>query len=109
MTVKELAEALKLNEVVPYDTDREVTDVYIGDLLSWVMGRAPAGSAWITIMSNINICAVASLADTSCIILAEGVMPDPPTLEAAKEKGVCIYSSPETAYRIAAGIAGILK
>lgn len=37
------------------ETDREITGVYIGDLLSWVMGRAQSGDAWITIMSNANI------------------------------------------------------
>ena len=50
------------------ETDREITGVYIGDLLSWVMGRAQSGDAWITIMSNANIVAVAALADTACII-----------------------------------------
>ncbi len=31
-----------------------------GDLLSWVMGRAGSGSAWITVMGNVNAVAVAS-------------------------------------------------
>ena len=59
------------------DGGREIDGVYIGDLLSWVMGRAQMDNAWITIMTNVNVIAVASLADTSCVILAEGVeMPE---------------------------------
>ena len=42
------------------EPDREITGVYIGDLLSWVMGRAKSGDAWLTIMSNINMKSVYS-------------------------------------------------
>ena len=73
MTVNEISKVNGFESVVLPDGDREVTGVYIGDLLSWVMGKANSGDAWITIMSNINILAVASLTDCSCIILSEGV------------------------------------
>ncbi len=88
------------------DPTREVTGAYIGDLLSWVMGRAKADSVWITIMSNVNVCAVASLADVACVILAEAVEPDPPALEAAEMRGINLYQSEKTAYELAAAIAG---
>ena len=107
MTVDELAKALSLDTVCASQPEREVTGVYIGDLLSWVMGRAPADCAWITIMSNINVCAVASLADVACVILAEGVRPDPPAAEAAEKRGINLYSSDKTAYRLAAELAAL--
>ncbi len=81
--------------------DREITGVYIGDLLSWVMGRANEGDAWITIMSNINIIAVASLADTACIILAEDVMPDAEIINKAQEKGINILKTSKDIYETA--------
>ena len=71
MKVHELAEKLELTTLVEDDFDRDVTDCYVGDLLSWVMGRAPEDSAWLTVMGNINSIAVATLADVSCIILVE--------------------------------------
>ena len=74
MTVAELKSRLSLDAVSLPEPDREVTGGYVGDLLSWVMGRASAGDAWITIMSNMNVAAVASLADVSCVIFSEGVM-----------------------------------
>ena len=43
---------------------------YAGDLLSWVMSHATAGDAWVTIMSNINVAAVASLTEVACVIFA---------------------------------------
>ncbi len=100
MTVNELAGCGFKTIALP-DGDREINGVYIGDLLSWVMGRAQADNAWITIMSNINILAVASLADTSCIILAEGVEVAQDVIDTANAKGVNILSSSEPAYEIA--------
>ena len=100
MTVNQLAGCCFKTIALP-DGDREINGVYIGDLLSWVMGRAQADNAWITIMSNINILAVASLADTACIILAEGVEVAQDVIDTANAKGVNILSSSEPAYEIA--------
>lgn len=101
MTVNELAAMPGFTAVSIPDGDREITNVYIGDLLSWVMGRAKADGAWITIMSNINIVAVASLADVACIILAEGVTLDAAVTETANAKGVNILTSDLPAYETA--------
>ena len=98
MTVNELLTRADLTAAALPDGDREVTGVYIGDLLSWVMGRATSGDAWITIMSNRNIAAVATLADTACIILAEGVQPDEGVAALAEEKGINLLLSSVSAY-----------
>ena len=109
MKVCEIAEKLSLNPLSVADSSREVTGVYIGDLLSWVMGRADCGDAWITIMSNINIVAVASLADVACIILVEGVVPDENVCTTALQKGINVYTSEKTAYQLAAALAECLQ
>lgn len=98
MTVHELLQRTGLTAAVLPEADREMTGVYIGDLLSWVMGRAQSGDAWITIMSNQNIVAVATLADTACIILAEGVQPDEGVAALAEQKGINLLLSPHSAY-----------
>ena len=109
LKVCDITEKLSLKPLSLADSSREVTGVYIGDLLSWVMGRANSGDAWITIMSNINIVAVASLADVACIILAEGVVPDEGICAIAKQKGVNIYTSDKTAYVLATALADCLQ
>lgn len=109
MKVCNIAEKLSLKPLSVADSSRDITGVYIGDLLSWVMGRAESGDAWITIMSNINIVAVASLADVACIILAEGVVPDDNVTATALQKGINIYTSDKTAYELAAMLAECLQ
>jgi hypothetical protein len=105
VTVAELKESLSLTPVSLPDGEREVEGVYIGDLLSWVMGRAQADNAWLTIMSNLNIVAVATLADVSCIILCEGVIPDEGVTATAQAKGVNILSTERTAFHTAKALA----
>lgn len=109
MTVAELKEKLGLNAVSLPEPDRQVSGAYIGDLLSWVMGRAKADNVWITIMSNINVVAVASLADVSCVILAEGVILDDEIITAAKEKGINILSTEDNSYNTAVKLSGIMS
>ena len=107
MTVYQMAEMLHLTPISVGDAERRINGVYIGDLLSWVMGRAESGNVWITIMSNINIVAVATLADVACIVLAEGVTLDDNVRTTAEQKGVSIYTTEMTAYEIAARLATI--
>ena len=77
MTVRELADRLSAEVLSLPDPDREVSGGYAGDLLSWVMGRARAGCCWVTIMTNLNVPAVASLADVACVIIAESADRNP--------------------------------
>ena len=107
MTVHEMAKTLALTTLTEPDGEREFAGVYIGDLLSWVMGRAKSDNVWITIMSNINIVAVAALADVACIILAEGVTVDETVRTTAEAKGVNLYTSDKTAYELASMLVRI--
>ena len=59
MNVRELAHVMALTEFIMPEPEREVSGGYVGDLLSWVMGRAQTGNVWLTIMSNQNVAAVA--------------------------------------------------
>ena len=104
MNVYKLAEALSLTPLATPDVDREVAGCYIGDLLSWVMGRAPQDAVWVTIMTNINTVAVATLTDVSMVIIAENAEIAPDVVEKAREKGVNLYISPLDAYALACEI-----
>ena len=101
MTVSRFAEKYGLEALSLPDGGREITGGYTGDLLSWVMGRAQSGDAWITIMSNINIAAVAALTDAACILIAEGVTLDANIVETARSKGINILSSEQPAFALA--------
>ena len=110
MKVSELIKVLNLEVITESDySDKEVNGCYIGDLLSRVMGKAQENNAWITIMNNINILAVATLTEVSCIILCESVGVDENVLSKANEEGIVILKSPKSAYEIANEMGEILK
>lgn len=108
MTVSELSKINELKVVCMPSPDRVIDGAYVGDLLSWVMGRAKEGNAWITIMSNNNTVAVASLADVSCVILAEGVTLEDSVIETAKQNSINILSTNLTAYDAAVSISKLI-
>ena len=106
MTVNELMTACDFEAICLPDSDREVNGAYVGDLLSWVMGRAQEDNAWITIMSNINVIAVASLSDVACVILAEGVTLDDELAATAEQKGINVLKSALPAFETAEKLIG---
>ncbi len=81
---------------------REICGCYAGDLLSWVMSHAEYGHIWITIMSNINVVAVASLCEVACIVLAEGVTLDADARAAAEAQDICVFESKLSTYELCA-------
>ena len=89
--------------------DMEVKGAYCGDLLSWVMGRAEESSAWLTIMSNQNVAAVAVMTDLSCIILTEGVEPDPALLDRCENEGLNILVTQLPTFEAAARLSELLN
>ena len=109
MKVSDIISKCSLDTVVESDLEREVSGVYVGDLLSWVMGHGEEGQCLVTIMSNVNVLAVASLLDLSCVILAENVKPDEEFLSLAKEKEINVLSSKESAYTICTLLYEALK
>lgn len=109
MTVSELVSRIGAEVLNMPAPDRTVTGGYTGDLLSWVMGRCREGDAWVTIMSSVNIVAVATLADPSCIIISENAELLPDTKEKAKEQGINLLRSNKDSFTLCAEIAALLR
>lgn len=105
MTVKELAERGELRVInLGENPEREITKPFCCDLLSIAMGRAPEGSAWVTVMGNMNTLAVASLADVACVILAEGAVLDDVADQKAKQQGITVLATEEPIFEAAQAI-----
>lgn len=106
MTVSNLAEKLNLRVVAGSGgVGNEVSCCYVGDLLSWVMGRAKEGSAWVTVMGNINAIAVATLADCACIILTESAPLDENARQKANMQNIPVLVSEKNSFDVAVAIS----
>jgi hypothetical protein len=110
MKLQNFIELLNLNTLCcnADPTEIEVTDAYCGDLLSDVMGNAPADSAWFTIQSHLNIVAVAQLRDVAVIVLVNSIKPDQQTLDKANMLDITICGSNKSSAELCMELAGKL-
>ena len=107
MNVRELKELLNARSLTPsLPEDAEVTCGYSCDLLSWVMSHGDSGMAWTTVQTNMNVVAVAVLADMACVILPEDVEMEKEVLDKATGEGIVVLSSPLTSYEICGRMHG---
>ncbi len=107
MKVSELAEKISGRIVCgEKGAEKELHGCYIGDLLSLAMSKVQKDNVWITIQSNINIAAVATLTEAGCIIICDGFTPDSNTASKADEENIPIISSEKSAYELACLLSG---
>lgn len=99
MTARDVAEKLNMT-ILTGNGDKEVTGFYTCDLLSWVISHANSGDMWVTVMNNLNILAVASLVDVSCIVIPEGIEAYENLLERAKEKDITLIATERSAANV---------
>lgn len=82
------------------ETDRDISTVYTCDLLSRVMSHAEQDCMWITVLTHLNIVAVALLADIACIVIPEDISVDEATINKAKEENIAIASTSMSCYEV---------
>ncbi len=109
MTVGELAEKDGFSAVALPNAERAIGGGRCGDLLSFVMSHGRPGDAWITVQSNENALAVATLTDAACIVLAERTEADDAVTRLALEKGVNLLASPFSVYETAWRLEELLR
>lgn len=101
MNIQELALAIDAKILTKSaDLTREVSGGYTCDLLSWVMAHGKEGMAWITVQTHMNVIAVATLHDMSCVIVPEGIRVEDDVAAKADEEGVAVLSSGLSAFEI---------
>ena len=108
MKACELVERLKLETLAFPCPEREIEGAYAGDLLSWVMGRAESGCVWATIMTNINVVAVASLADVAACVICENCEITDEIIDTAKSKGVNLFRTTLSLYEFCVELSKII-
>ncbi len=110
MKVKDLIDENLFTILLEGDNlETEITKPFCCDLLSIVMGKALAGYIWITVMGNINTVAVASLADVSCIVLAEGSIFDDVALNKAKLEGITVLKTKDSVFDAALKVHQLIE
>lgn len=103
MTVNEIAN--RLSATIVTDAGKETSGFYVGDFLSRVMGKAPSGCCWLTVMNNVNVAGVATLAEISAVVLCEGVEPDARLTEKCGDEGISLLTTKLGAFEASAELS----
>ena len=69
------------------------------------MAHGSDGMAWITVQTHMNVIAVASLHEMSCVIIPEGIAVEQEVLDKAAEEGIAVLGTQLDAYRICGKMA----
>ena len=95
MNIKEILQ-LEIKQINKAPLTNIVENVYIGDLLSFVMANGKEGALWLTVQKHLNVVAVAELNDFAGIIFVQNSFPDGDTI--AKE--IPLFISQLDAYHL---------
>ncbi|MBQ9715728.1 MAG: hypothetical protein IJV77_04900 [Clostridia bacterium] len=90
MKVGELVEKMGLTVFNMVDEKDDIFSFCASDLFSYVMDKAKYKCCWLTIMSNVNITAVAKMAEISAVVLCDGVKPHQTLIKKAKEQNITL-------------------
>jgi len=109
MRLAEIIDRLSLDVLTPgLDDTIDVTGGYCGDLLSHVLAATASGDLWITIQYHTNIVAVAQVAGLAAVLIADSRRPSDETLLRAKDGGIVLLGSPESAFEMSGRLHRLL-
>lgn len=81
--------------------------VYVGDLLSDVMGHAGEDSVLVTIQNHLNTIAVCTLVGCNVVVICHSRPVPPDMAEGAKREGVAIVVTPLSQYAVALALSSL--
>jgi len=100
MKLKEIIEKLSLVALTNV-VDKEVSGVFISDMLSDIMSSAETGNIWLTVQTHKNVVSAANLIDIAAVIVINGKTVPEDTIELANRFHVIILSSPLSSFQLA--------
>lgn len=99
MKISEISSNIGVEEVYKYENQEfDIKKGYCCDLMSEVMGKAEADSIWITVHTNMNVLAVASMLELKAVIIAEGHKVDENFIKRAEEEKIALFYSDENSF-----------
>ncbi len=102
MKIRCIAEALSLRVLcAERNLEQEIHGGYASDMLSCVMAGAKKGNIWVTLLTHLNVIAVAVLLEIPAVVITENSPVDASVLHKAEEEGIVLLHTTEATYDVA--------
>ena len=106
MTAREIASKIE-GQLVAGTGDETARNVYVGDLLSDVMGHAAEDCVLVTIQNHLNTLAVCTLVGCQVVVLCHNRPAPPDMLEGAGREEVAIITTALSQYEVALALSSL--
>ena len=106
MNTKEIAGKIE-GKILSGTGEEQATNVYVGDLLSDVMGHAGDECVLVTIQNHLNTIAVCTLVRCQVVVLCHNRPAPPDMIEGAAREEVAIISTAMSQYEVALALSSL--
>lgn len=106
MTTKDLIDKLGLTPLSTFE-HREVSGVFVSDMLSDVMAGAKSGNLWLTIQTHKSIVPAANLVDVAAIVITGGKEVPADTKNLASKYNIAILLSKLPTFELVGKLYGL--
>jgi predicted transcriptional regulator len=100
MKVQEIVDRLELKCVTKV-FEKDVTGVYISDMVSDIIANAKAGNLLVTVQIHNNVIAAANLVDLPAIVVTQGKLPSDDVVKMAEKAQIAILSTALNRWQVA--------
>jgi len=90
MRINSITNYTEFQQIVSGDNN-DITNLFVSDLMSHVMGNAEQGNLLITVLNNINVIGVVSLLELSGVVFTHNIKISEDIIAKAKELHITIY------------------
>ncbi len=106
MTTKELIDKIGLVALSKFE-HRDVSGVFVSDMLSDVMAGAKSGNLWLTVQTHKSIVPAANLVDVSAVVVTGGKEVPQETLDLASKYNIAILSCSSPTFELIGKLYGL--
>lgn len=110
LTVSQIVEKMQLKTMSSIYEDKAVETGYCCDMLSWVISHLTSNACWFTILSSMNVIAVASLSDCPIVVITESSGDiDQDVIQRAITEQICLCTTEMDSFHAAKDLARLIE
>ncbi|MDH4157633.1 MAG: serine kinase [candidate division Zixibacteria bacterium] len=106
MTTQDVIEKIGLKPLSKFE-HREISGVFVSDMLSDVMAGAKSGNLWVTVQTHKSVVPAANLVDVSAVIVTSGKSVPQETVDLATKHNIAILATDLPSFELIGKLYGL--